>query len=612
MIDLNERYAEKKSFFNRLVVVYVFFGFVFSFFLYQTYSLQVSEYKDYETAAIANKTKEVLVQPVRGIIYDRSGKIIVNNVPTYDLIVKASLIKSIDAFLSDLSPIIELDSDELDYVRENFDLKARYNRELIVKKNLSREEIAKFEVRSYKFPNAFIDVRYSRYNNYPELFSHAVGYVGGVNNDELASILNSQSLPQIETIFKYSNGFQIGKTGLESTYDQILRGRFGKKIFEVDARGRFVEEREFIKPTDGENLFTTLDIEAQQVAYDQMDNRRGAVVAIEIDSGSIVSYVSTPSFSTNAISNGISSRAFNALIQDNDKPFFDRASQGRYSPASTIKPAIALFGIENNIIDWDFSMEDPGYFILPEDQRVYRGWRKGGHGNVNLNKAMIVSSNTFFFSLAYKSDINKLIEHLSKFGFGKKVCADCFNPDKALLPTPEWKMNNLNFGWFKGDTVNLGVGQGYLSATPLQLAYYSTVLANKGTSKELSFIHERQDIKNLNIQLNNTDDLDWKRLHQSMIGVIESPIGTAKRLQELKTYTVAAKSGTVELVSTDTKEDYKIIRENEGNRDHAIIIAFGPMPNPKYAVSVVIENGESGGSVAGPVAIAVLNSLVGK
>ena len=612
MIDLNERYAEKKSFFNRLVVVYVFFGFVFSFFLYQTYSLQVSEYKDYETAAIANKTKEVLVQPVRGIIYDRSGKIIVNNVPTYDLIVKASLIKNIDAFLSDLSPIIELDSDELDYVRENFDLKARYNRELIVKKNLSREEIAKFEVRGYKFPNAFIDVRYSRYNNYPELFSHAVGYVGGVSNDELVSILNSQALPQIETIFKYSNGFQIGKTGLESTYDQILRGKFGKKIFEVDARGRFVEEREFIKPKNGENLFTTLDIEAQQVAYDQMDNRRGAIVAIEIDSGSIVSYVSTPSFSTNAISNGISSRAFNALIQDKDKPFFDRASQGRYSPASTIKPAIALFGIENKIIDWDFSMEDPGYFILPEDQRVYRGWRKGGHGNVNLNKAMIVSSNTFFFSLAYKSDINKLIEHLSNFGFGTKVCADCFNPDKALLPTPEWKMNNLNFGWFKGDTVNLGVGQGYLSATPLQLAYYSSVLANKGTSKELSFIHEKQDIKNLNIQLNNTDDLDWKRLHQSMIGVIESPIGTAKRLQELKTYTVAAKSGTVELVSTDTKEDYKIIRENEGNRDHAIIIAFGPMPNPKYAVSVVIENGESGGSVAGPVAIAVLNTLIDK
>ena len=612
MIDLNERYIEKRSFFRRLIVVYAFFGFAFSYFLFQTYSLQVSEYSEYETAAIKNKTKEVLVQPVRGIIYDRSGKIIVNNVPTYDLIIRPSKIKSIESFLSEISLIINLNSDELGYIKENFDSKARYNRELVVKKNLSEEEISRFEVRSYKFPNTFIDVRYSRYNYYPELFSHAIGYVGGVSSNELTSILGSQKLPQIETIFKYSNGFLIGKTGLESTYDHLLRGKFGKKIYEVDAKGRLLDEREFIKPTNGENIFTTLDIDAQKVAYDQMDNRRGAIVAVEVDTGSIVSYVSTPSFSTNAISKGISSSVFNTLIQDNNKPFFDRAAQGRYSPASTIKPAIGLFGLENKIIDWDFSIDDPGYFILPEDQRVYRGWRKGGHGNVNLNKAMIVSSNTFFFSLAYQSDIYKLINYLSNFGFGTNVCADCFNPDKGLLPSPEWKMNNLNFGWFTGDTVNLGVGQGYLSTTPLQLAYYSAILANKGKSKALSFVFDKNDSKNLYIQSENISDLDWEKLHQSMIGVIESPIGTAKRLQELKTYTVAAKSGTVELVSTETKEDYKIIRENEGNRDHAIIIAFGPMPNPKYAVSVVIENGESGGSVAGPVAIAVLNSLLDK
>lgn len=610
MIDLDERYKEKRSFFNRLIIVYAFFGFAFSFFLYQTYSLQISDYSEYETASIENKTKEVLVQPIRGIIYDRSGKIIVNNLPTYDLIIRPSQIKNIDSFLSELSLIISLDRNELDYVAENFDLKARYNRELVVKKNLSEIEIAKFEVRSYRFPNAFIDVRYSRYNNYPKLFSHAIGYVGGVSNDELKNILDSQKLQQIETIFKYSNGFQIGKTGIESTYDNLLRGKFGKKIYEVDARGRLLDEIQFNNPIDGENIFTTLDIEAQKVAYDQMDNRRGAVVAIEIGTGSIVTYLSTPSFSTNAISNGISSSAFNALLKDSNKPFFDRASQGRYSPASTIKPAIGLFGLKNNIIDWNFSIDDPGYFILPEDQRVYRGWREGGHGKVNLNKAIIVSSNTFFFSLAYQSDIYKLIDYLSKFGFGANVCADCFNPDKGLLPTPEWKMNNLNFGWFKGDTVNLGVGQGYLSATPLQLAYYSSILANMGKSSDLSFVYDNNEKKNIYTLSENISDLDWKKLHHSMIGVIESPIGTAKRLQELKTYTVAAKSGTVELVSTETKEDYKIIRENEGNRDHAIIIAFGPMPNPKYAVSVVIENGESGGSVAGPVAIAVLNSLI--
>ena len=612
MIDIDERYVEKKSFFNRLLVVYIFFGIAFSFFLHKTYSLQISEYTNYESASIKNKTKEVLVQPVRGVIYDRNGNIIVKNVPTYDLILKPSKVISIENFLNNISEIIDFNESEFDYIKENFAAKASLNRELVIKKDLSMEEIAKFEVRSFRFPSAFIDVRYSRINNYPHLFSHAVGYVSGVNNEEIEEILRNQDLAQIETIFKYSNGFQMGKTGLENTYDDSLRGKFGKKVYQVDARGRLLKEEEYIKPINGEDLFTSLDIGAQKIAYNQMNNRRGAVVAIEIDTGAIVSYVSTPSFSTNAISNGISSKEFNSLIKDINKPFFDRASQGRYSPASTIKPAIGLFGIEKNIIDWNFSMKDPGFFVLPEDQRVYRGWREGGHGNVNLNKAIIVSSNTFFFSLAYKSDINELINHLSNFGFGKNVCIDCFNPDNGLLPTPEWKMNNLNFGWFKGDTVNLGVGQGYLSATPLQLAYYSMILANYGISQNLSFVHENKGKKKHKINIENINDQDWNKLHASMIGVIDSPIGTAKRLQKLKKFKVAAKSGTVELVSTDTKEDYKIIRENEGNRDHAIIIAFGPMPNPKYAVSVVIENGESGGSVAGPVAIAVLNDLLEK
>ncbi len=610
MIDLEERFIEKKSFFSRLVIVYLFFGFLFIFFLYTTYSLQVYEYDDYEVAALKNKTKEVLVQPVRGIIYDRSGNIIVNNVPSYDLIIKPSKIKNPDNFIFEISKIIDIDKDNLDYVLENFSLKANYNRELILKRNLSQEEIAKFEVRGYKFPSAFIDVRYSRYNNYPKLFSHATGYVGGVSNDELVDILDSQSLSQIETIFKYSNGYQIGKTGIEKSYDKKLRGKFGKKIYEVDARGKLLKEVDFIPPLDGDNLYTSLDINTQQIAYDQMNNRRGAVVAVDLDSGAIVTYLSTPSFSANEISNGISKKSFDALLNDNNKPFFDRASQGRYSPASTIKPAIGLFGLDTKLIDWDFSITDPGYFVLPEDQRIYRGWKEGGHGKVNLNKAMVVSSNTFFFSLAYKSDVNQLINFLSNFGFGEKVCSDCFNPDQGLLPNPEWKMNNLNFGWFKGDTVNMGVGQGYLSATPLQLAYYASVLANMGKQKKLTFIKKDNSNNEMDLPVNNISNLDWKRLHASMIGVIESPIGTAKRLQELKNFKVAAKSGTVELVSTQTKEDYEIIRQNEGNRDHAIIIAFGPMPNPKYAVSVVIENGESGGSVAGPVAIAVLNSLV--
>ena len=612
MSDIEERRLEKKNFSNRLLFIYIFFAFLFTYFLSKTYSLQISSFSDYEIAALKNKTREVLIQPRRGIIYDRNNNILVNNIPSYNLIVSPSKILNPDILLKNIQQVISLNSEEQTYFFENFEVKANLNRELTIKKNLSPEEIARFEVRKHKFPNVFIDKRLSRQHVYPHLFSHAIGYIGNPNDGELEEILSDQDHKLRETQFNYSNAFLLGKTGIESIYDKELRGTFGKKVYEVDAKGKLLKELKFIAPLSGRDLKTSLDIDAQKVAYDELDSRRGAVVAVDLDTGEINTYVSSPTFSANKISNGLSSSEFDRLLEDENKPFFDRAGQGRYSPASTIKPAIALFGLENNIIDWDYTIDDPGFFVLPEDGRVYRGWKKGGHGNINLNDAIIESSNTFFFSLAYQSDIDELIKHLSYFGFGRNVCKDCFFPDNGLLPNPQWKINNLNFGWFKGDTVNIGVGQGYLSATPIQLAYYASFLANKGNLNNLSFVKNNTDPKVETFIAKNIIDSDWQKLHDSMIGVIENPKGTAKRLRNLKNYIIAAKSGTVELVSTDTKEDYKIIREVEGKRDHAIIVAFGPMPNPKYAVSVIIENGESGGSVAGPVAIKVLNSLLKK
>ena len=610
MIDSQERFSEKKNFFNRLLLIYVIFAALFILIIYKTYSLQVSSFSDYEIAALKNKTREILIQPSRGIIYDRNGQILVNNVPSYNLIIKPSFISNFDNLLDEIKSIVELSEEEIEYARINFQKKASLNRELILKKDLSKEEIAKFEVRSYRFKNVFIEQRYSRQNLYPELFSHAIGYVGNLNNDGLDRVLQDQSLSAKETIFYYSNGFIEGKTGIENIYDDRLRGKYGTKIFEVDATGKLLDELNEIPAVSGNDIKTSLDLESQKVAFKAMNGRRGAIVAVKISTGEIVSYISSPSFSVNKIANGLSENEFKELLDDVNKPFFDRAVQGRYSPASTIKPAIGLFGIENEIIDWNYKINDPGFFILPEDNRIYRGWKKGGHGDINLSNAIIESSNTFFFSLAYQSDINDLTKHLSKFGFGRNVCNDCFLPDIGLLPSPAWKMNTHNFGWFKGDTVNLGVGQGYLSATPIQLAYYSAILANKGTINKFSFVKKDSLEEPDKLISSNIDVSDWEKMHESMIGVIDNPKGTAGRLRSLKDYPIAAKSGTVELVSTETKEDYKIIRENEGNRDHAIIIAFGPMPNPEYAVSVVIENGESGGSVAGPVAIAVMNSLI--
>ena len=609
MIDINERYSEKRNFFKRLLFVYIFFGILFLYLIYKTFSLQVSSFTDYELASLENKTREFLVQPRRGIIYDRNGKIIVNNKPSYNLILSPERVDDINILISAIKEFINLSDAEIKNINDSFPNKKKLNREVVIKRNLTEEEIARFEVRNYKFPNVQIAERYSRENLYPYLFSHSIGYVGNLDEDELREILLSQGLKSSETIFTYSGGFLNGKTGVEYIYDEKLRGSFGKKIYEVDASGRLLEEQQLIPAIDGENIITSLDLPSQKVAYDKLNFRRGAVVAVDINNGAIVTYVSSPSFSVNKIANGLSQKEFNELINDDNKPFFDRAAQGRYSPASTIKPAIALFGIEEDILDWDFTIQDPGFFVLPEDGRIYRGWKKGGHGEINLKDAIIESSNTFFFSLAYKTEIEELRDHLSNFGFGTNVCIDCFMPDDGLLPSPRWKMNTHNFGWFKGDTVNMGVGQGYINATPLQLAYYSAFLATKGNLNKFSFVQDKDIDKNIFIS-NNINDTDWDNIHDSMIGVIESPKGTAGRLKTLKDYVIAAKSGTVELVSTETKEDYQIIREVEGKRDHAIIIAFAPMPNPKYAVSVVIENGESGGSVAGPVAVAVLNSLI--
>ena len=610
MIDLQERFIERRSFIYRLFIVYFMFGGLFLLVLYQIFQLQVANYSEYEIAALENKTHEMNIQPIRGVIYDRDGKILVNNIPTFNLISIPNKVDDPENFINNIKNFIDITNEEENIFYEKFKRKARYNRELVVKTDLNKQQIASFQVRKHNFPNLFVEKRYSRHSDYPNILSHALGYIGSPSDMELANIISEAIHPRQETIFSYANGFISGKSGIEKTFDDSLRGDFGEKIYEVDARGKLLKEISHIEPSEGKNIFTSLDLGSHITANNALEGRMGAVVAVEIDTGAIVTLFSSPSYSINSLSNGISNNQFDALIKDPKKPFFNRALKGRYPPASTIKPALGIFGVQNKLIDWDFSIDDPGFFTLPEDGRVYRGWKKGGHGKVDLDKALIVSSNTFFFSLAYRSNIDDLAEHLSKFGFGKKVCLDCFDEDEGLIPNPQWKRNKLNSGWSRGDTVNLGVGQGYMVATPIQLAYYSSILANKGPINELSLIQNTTDKINSSMHFDNFQSSDWTQLHKAMTDVIDSPAGTSRRLKDLKSFQVAAKSGTAELVSLDSKEDYLLIRENETQRDHAIMIAFGPMPKPRYAVSVVIENGESGGAVAGPVAIAVLKELI--
>ena len=607
-MDINETLREKSSFNKRFIFLYLIFGIMGVVFYYQIFNLQISNYSEYEIAAKNNKNIEISVQPLRGIIFDRNGEILVNNIPTFDLITKPYFIDNPDDFLLALSSFLKITNEEKKNFLEEFDNAKALNKELTLMRSITDEEKAKFLVRSHSFKNAYVGKRYLRNYLYPEIFSHSIGYVGRPNEDELDKIYGSLNLNN-KINFSYTNQLLVGKTGLEVIYEDTLKGEFGTNIREVDARGRTIDEAISASPKTGNNLYTSLDLKSHQAANKALNGRKGAIVAIDIKDGSIVTLFSSPTFSANQLANGILKRDFDQLLSSNEKPFFNRALKGRYPPASSIKPAIAIYGIEEELIDWDFSLFDEGFFTLPEDGRIYRDWKEGGHGNTNLFKAITQSSNTYFFDLAYRSDINKLNAHLVSLGFGDKACIDCFEEDRVFVPNPSWKMNKHNFGWFKGDTVNMGVGQGYLVSTPIQLAKYAYIIANKGKYSDLSL--KKDLVKNeMNIQFNKFSNDDWYKLHESMVNVIEGNTGTARRLKETKSFVVAAKTGTAELVSADSKDQYVETRQDDSLRDHALIIAFGPIPNPRYAVSVVVENGESGGSVAGPVAISVLNSLI--
>ena len=605
-----ERQIEKNNFSSRAILLFSLIILALIAVLIQVFSLQVSGYTDYQLAALKNKNYSVPVQPLRGEIFDRKGKVIIRNEPTFDLITRPNLILNIDSFLEEIQPVVYLSEDEKSEYRKLQKEKAFTNKELVLKKDLSDEEIARFNVRSFNFQNVFIAKRYRRISDYPDIFSHVLGYTSKKNDD----FISMPEIPQShwkDAELVYAHGLIKGRTGLEEIYDEHLTGKHGQRVYEMNARGQFVQPLSFKKPEKGINLYTHLDIDAQKSAAKFLGNRKGAVVAIDLDVGGINVLYSSPAYSINKLSNGMSENEFQTLIDDPNKPFFNRALQGRYPPASTIKPAIGMYGLSKNIVNWDFEMKDPGFFTLPETGRIFRGWLKGGHGKVNMHKAFLVSSNTYFFSLAYQADITELSDHLSNLGFGKKVCLDCFDEDQAFVPTPEWKYSIMNKGWVKGDTVNLGIGQGYLVATPMQLANYASILATKGKFIEPSIVAIGDQKKSLKIwQDERFDDADWSKMHQALLGVIESDYGTARSIRDLKEFQVAGKSGTAELVSLDSKEAYLDLRTTELLRDHSIIIAFGPMPNPRYAVSVVIENGESGGAVAGPVAIEVLKSLI--
>ena len=537
------------------------------------------------------------IYPKRGRILSRDGVVLAEDRKVFSLAVdieqkpnEQSIIK-----LAGLLPE-KIKADDL-RLRVANSIKARKSE--IVIENLSQEDLAKYLVSGSDIIGFSVIEGYERqYNSHPSIF-HVLGHMGYINNSDVKYFS-----PKINE-YNEKLWSKVGKSGLERVYEQKLQGQHGKRFFQRNARGdrRVITD---ISPfTEGEELSISIDFSAQKLAYELMNERKGSVVVIDLLDFSIPVAISTPSISANDLRD-ISSMQYQDLLNDPSRPLFNRAFMGLYPPASTIKPLLTVFALNNEYTNWDETIFDDGFFRFEEEQRVFNAWREGGHGLTDLEKALVESSNPFFMNLSIRYEKDLFVEFLKSSSFGSKLCEDCYPHQFSPLINDDWKYKNFGKELYKGDFINLGVGQGYMLTTPLHLSLISGILAKKGEYELPYLVIKKQNRLSINEDITEED---WKKLHSSLINVIYSPNGTGYRINagELK---LAGKSGTAQVVDINSREQYNQVRTNPLLRDHAIFIGFAPYDNPRFSIAVIVENGESGGRVAGPIAKEVLEELL--
>ena len=593
--DLRKDEKDAQSLRSRSGVIFSFLLILIIAGIFKIIQLTVLDRVDYVAVSDKNRIINIPIYPARGLIKLEDGTIIAENIVTKGLYIERKL------FDTSRDQIEKLYTQILDESRAFDDQKLQIKNEekIWLVRSLSQKELAKYEVHKNSMPSIKLEAKLRRYLPHRNLFSHVVGHLGLVNNDEMLSLSRAE----------YSGDSYIGKVGLEKSYEELLKGMTGTSLLEVDVYGNKVREIQRTPPDKPSNITLTLDFKLQKIAQEELANRRGAVVALDPMTGFIKVLVSSPDYNPNILNgseNGLS------VLQTSmeEAPFFNRAISGLYPPASTIKPFIGLLGLEEKIINETTIVEDKGFFQLSEEGRKYRGWKEDGHGKVNLNKAIVESSDVYFYELASKLTIDRISSFLLKFGFGEISGIDLTNESKSILPTRNWKLGNIGEAWFVGDTINIGIGQGYISSTPLQLAVSLSAIANKGKIFKPKLIsHNRlEDYEpQLLMEVQIQNPRHWNIIERSMVSVINAWNGTAHNLYDEGGITIAGKTGTAQIKSlTDqdlsVREEYEGVRKDIRNRDHALFASYGPIPDPNLVVVVIVENGESGSAVAAPIA----------
>ena len=559
--------------------------------------LQIIEGNDLRELREQNINTFEYIYPKRGRILSSDNVVLAEDRKIFSLAVDLEQKPSEEALilLTKLFPK-RLDLDEL---RNKVSESLRYRKSQIILEKIQQADLAKILVRSREIQGFSIIEGYEReYNSHPSIF-HVLGHMGYINEPDI-----SYFTPKIEN-FNPKLWQKVGKSGIERVYEEKLQGNHGKRFFQRNARGDRRVTTNLAPFQEGDELEISINFSAQKLAFELMQERKGSVVVIDLEDFSIPVAISTPSISANDLKD-ISTAQYQDLLNDPSRPLFNRAFMGLYPPASTIKPLLTVLALSNKYTDWDETILDDGFFTFEEEQRVFNAWREGGHGITDLKKALVESSNPFFMNLSIRYEKEEFVNFLRSSSFGSKLCEDCYPHQFSPLIDDSWKFKNFGKELFKGDFINLGVGQGYMLTTPLHLSLIAGILAKKGTYQLPHIVKKNETILKLNKDLSEED---WSKVHNALVDVIYSPNGTGYRINagELN---LAGKSGTAQVVDISSREEYDEVRKNPLLRDHAVFIGFAPYDNPRYSIAVIVENGESGGRTAGPIAKKVIEELL--
>ncbi len=606
-IAIADHAAESLLFNRRIVFSVIVVLLLFSVLLLNLYQLQVVRYEEYSTRADGNRIKLVPLSPNRGMIFDRNGILLAENSPVHSLELIPEQVADLPATVAALSKLITIDDETLQHFFKDVKKQRRF-KSISLKEHLTEQEVAILAVHLHQFPGVTLEARLTRNYPYGDLLTHALGYIGKINEKEYLALQEAQ------VSANYAASRDIGKSGIEKFYENQLHGTVGYQEVEVNSRGRVIRTLREQPAISGDDLYLSIDLGLQLKAQEALGENRGSVVMLDPRDGSVLAFYSNPSYNPNLFVHGISGKNYSLLLNSPDRPLVNRITQGLFPPASTIKPLLAVLGLENGTVTEQTRIPDPGFYRLPNVSRPWRDHLKWGHGYVDVYTGIMRSCDTYFYDLAYKLGIDKIADFMTNAGFGRPSGIDLHEENEGNMPTRAWKRAKHKQNWGPGDTINIGIGQGYWQATPLQMALTTATLVNSGgriTPRLARNFHNQQQDQSLLLPQEQAITVinpnNWAISREAMYRTAHQEGGTARGAFLGASYTIGGKTGTQQVINMTAGQKYNAKAINERHRDNAMFVGYAPHDKPEVTIAVVVENAGGGGSNAAPVARQMLD-----